>query len=637
MAGQWIALALNLVASAAGMAALLRFAGNGYQSDLMTWGWALPWGRFAVGVDVITAIFLLPILVVSALGAVYGLGYWKQAQHPGNGRKLRFFWGLMSAGMMLITMARNGVPFLMAWEIMATAAFFLITTEDRREDVRDAGWIYLIVAHLGMLCLIAMFVLLRWTDGTFNLWFTAKMPAASGVATAIFLLGLVGFGLKAGIMPLHVWLPGAHANAPSHVSALFSGVMLNIGIYGLVRIAGIFPVPPIWWGATLFIMGAGSAVVGMIFALCQNDYKRLLAYSSIENMGIVIIGLALALIGKSTHRPDLILLGLGGALFHMLNHSLFKPLLFMGAGNILHATHTRRMDRLGGLARKMPVTLLLFLIGAMAICGLPGLNGFIGEWLLYLAMLHTVSMGHLDAIVWLSFGIPALAVTGALAVASFVKLVGTVFLGNKRSSDVDQAHDPGLSSLVPMAILALGCVVAALVPTAITGMLVRAVQSWNPAMLSVRGSAKMPAPMHDLAILDAVLLVAGILMVIAFWLIRRRKTAAPRPTWSCGYAKPTSKMQYSGASFSRMLAQLFNWMIPGKPFALPQRGLFLQPTTLTRDAPDTLLDKGLIPGFALLRRLFLWFRPLQNKPVNIYVAYMLAILLLLLVALRFQV
>ncbi len=633
--GQWIAMALNVLASSAGVAALLWFAGSGCHSGTVDWNWALPWGRFAVGLDVMTGVFLLPILGISALGSIYGLGYWKQTQHPGDGRKLRFFWGLMSAGMMLVTLARDGVLFLMAWEIMATAAFFLITTEDQQEDVRAAGWIYLIAAHLGMLCLVAMFVLLCWTTGSFNLWVTTNAPAASGMATAIFLLGLVGFGLKAGIMPLHVWLPGAHANAPSHVSALFSGVMLNIGIYGLVRIGGIFSTPPMWWGATLFIMGIGSAVVAMIFAVCQNDYKRLLAYSSIENMGIVCLGIGLAMIGRAWNRPDLIWLGLGGALFHMLNHSLFKPLLFMGAGNILHATHTRRMDRLGGLAKKMPVTSILFFIGAMAICGLPGLNGFLGEWLIYLGLLHTVPTGHLESGVWLSLGAPALAVTGALAITGFVKLSGAVFLGNQRSADIDHAHDPGFSALVPMMILALGCVVVALIPTVITPTLVRAVQNWDTGLMSTHANSLMPAPVYYVAILDALLLVAGIALTLTLWAVRRRGTAAQPPTWSCGYTRPVPRMQYTGSSFSRMLAQMFTWMIPGKPFTPAPGKYFPQPATWTQDVPDTLLDNALIPGFGLLQRLFLWLRPLQNKPVNIYLAYMLGILLVLLIVLRF--
>lgn len=634
MAGQWMAMLLNVLATLLGIGALIVFASGGYHNVSLAWRWALPWGGVAWGLDVITALFLLPILVISAFGSIYALGYWKQTQHPGNGRKLRFCWGLMNAGMMMVVLARDGVLFLMAWEIMALAAFFLITTEDHDPCVREAGWIYLIAAHIGMIALVAMFVLLRWATGSFDLWLTIPAPAVQGSAAAIFLLALLGFGLKAGIMPLHVWLPGAHANAPSHVSALFSGVMLNIGIYGLVRIGEIIAVAPLWWGVTLLILGAGSAVAAMVFAVCQNDYKRLLAYSSIENMGIVMIGLGLAMIGRSINRPDLILLGLGGALFHILNHSLFKPLLFMGAGNILHATHSRNIDSLGGLAGKMPMTAGLFFIGALAICGLPGLNGFLSEWLIYLGLLRTAVVAHGGTSVWISLAAPALAVTGALAVAGFVKLSGSVFLGNRRSAHADHAHDPGAGSLMPMVILALGCVAMALFPSGIARLLVRAAHGWAPKMVNAGDSIGLLAPLHEMALLNAVLLLTAVGILVAFWIGRKSSTAAV-PTWSCGYARPAKRMQYTGASFSRMLSQLFAWMIPVKPLAPPEGRYFPQPTELTQDAPDTVLDRGLIPGFVWMQRVFMRLRPLQNKPVNVYLVYMLGILLVLLLALRF--
>ena len=630
--GQWIATLLNLLATLLGMAAWMIFGADGYHRELLTWPWALPWGNFAVGIDTISLLFLIPILGVSLSGSVYGMEYWKQSRHPGNGRKLRFCWGLMNAGMMLVVLARDSVLFLMAWEIMALAAYFLITTEDRDPCAREAGWIYLIAAHVGMIALLAVMALLHQATGSFDLWRDIHISATQPTAAAIFLLAIVGFGLKAGTMPLHVWLPGAHANAPSHVSALFSGVMLNIGVYGLVRIVELMTVPPPWWGITILILGAVSAAVGMIFAVCQNDYKRLLAYSSIENMGIINIGVGLAVIGKSTHRPDLVLLGLCGALFHTLNHSLFKPLLFMGAGNILYATRSRNINALGGLAGKMPMTAGLLFAGALAICGLPGLNGFLSEWIIYLGLLRTVTAAHAGNWVWISLAVPALAVTGALAVAGFVKLFGAIFLGNQRPAEAYLAHEAGVGMLASMTLLAIGCVTLALFPNLIMQLLVRAAHGWAPQIVAARASIGSLVPIHELAVLNGILLTLGTTICGLLYI---RMPASLHSTWMCGYGRPVSRMQYTGASFSRILADLFIWLIPSKPAVPPENRYFPSTTHATRDVPDTALDRGLMPAFALVQRMLMRVRPLQNKPVNVYLVYMLAILLVLLLALRF--
>ena len=275
-------------------------------------------------------------------------------------------------------------------------------------------------------------------------------------ATAIFVLALVGFGLKAGIMPLHVWLPGAHANAPSHVSAIMSGVMIKMGIYGLVRVLVLLPTPPLAWGYVLLGLGVVSGVLGVAFAVGQHDLKRLLAYHSIENIGIIVIGLGLALIGRTLDRADWIVLGLGGALLHVWNHALFKSLLFLSAGSVIHATGTREIDRLGGLAKAMPRTSLAFLVGAVAICGLPPLNGFVSELLIYLGLFGTLGIGEGGACPMAAFAAPALALIGGLAVACFVKVFGVVFLGTARSEDARHAHESAWSMLGPMGVL-MGC------------------------------------------------------------------------------------------------------------------------------------------------------------------------------------
>jgi hydrogenase-4 component B len=438
-AGQRLTTALLLLGSGLGLAgAALALAEP--TAPALAVPWSLPWGRFAVALDPLSVVFLFPVFIIPALGSLYGLGYWKHADHPGNGRRLGVFFGLLAGAMALVVVARDGILFLIAWEAMALAAYFAATAEDDNPDVVRAGRVYLIATHVGTLCLIALFSLWRRETGSFDL--TPAPDLAGAAAAPLFILALVGFGFKAGLMPLHVWLPGAHANAPSHVSAVMSGVMLKMGIYGLVRLTALLPVPAAWWGGTLLAVGGISGVAALLYALGQHDLKRMLAYSSIENMGIVALGLGLALLGRFYGRTDWILLGLGGALFHVWNHSLFKSLLFLGAGAVIHAAHTREMDRLGGLARRMPWTAALFTTGAVAICALPPLNGFAGEWLLYAGLFRAA-----DPVAGASFpaaalGAVALSLIGALAVACFVKALGVVFLGEARGEHLPAHAGP---------------------------------------------------------------------------------------------------------------------------------------------------------------------------------------------------
>ncbi|HZT81455.1 MAG TPA: proton-conducting transporter membrane subunit, partial [Gemmataceae bacterium] len=331
-AGQWLAALTAALGSVCGLAGIACFWATG-DSRPISLPCPVPGAEFRVGMDGLSAFFLLPIFLISLLGSVYGLGYWKQTEHPDNGRKVSFFYGVMTAGMALLVVARDGVLFLFGWEIMALAGFFLVTTEDQRQQARRAGWVYLVATHAAVLCLFAAFALLRSAAGSFAL---AAVPAEAitpGRATAIFALAVVGFGLKAGIMPLHVWLPSAHAIAPSHVSAIMSGVLIKMGIYGIVRVTSLLPEPPVAWGGVLLGLGVGSGVLGVAFAVGQHDLKRLLAYHSIENIGIIVVGVGLALVGRSLGRTDWVVLGLGGGLLHVWNHGLFKSLLFLSAGS----------------------------------------------------------------------------------------------------------------------------------------------------------------------------------------------------------------------------------------------------------------------------------------------------------------
>ncbi len=634
-AGQRLTTLLAVLGSAAGLTGVALFW-SGNESRPMSLPWGVPGGPFRVGIDAISAVFLLPVFLVSLLGSVYGLGYWKQADHPENGRKLRFFYGTLTAGMALVVIARNGVLFLFGWEIMALSAFFLVTTEDGVREVRRSGWIYLVATHLAALCLLALFSLLRAASGSFSLeplQANSLTPAGTMYpwsATAIFVCALVGFGLKAGIMPLHVWLPGAHANAPSHVSAIMSGVMIKMGIYGLVRVLGLLPAPPLAWGYTVLGLGVVSGVLGVAFAVGQHDLKRLLAYHSIENIGIIVIGLGLALIGRTLARADWIVLGLGGALLHVWNHALFKSLLFLSAGSVIHATGTREIDRLGGLAKSMPRTSLAFLVGAVAICGLPPLNGFVSELLIYLGLFGTLGIGEGSACPLAAFAAPALALIGGLAVACFVKVFGTVFLGSARTEVARHAHESAGSMLGPMGVLMGCCLYIGLFPAAIAPLLGRAIAAWSPETTDAASRLTVLAPLGWISGMGLLLLALLALGSVLLWQRVRASDVATGSTWGCGYAAPSARIQYTSSSFAQMLVGLFRWALRPQVHRPAEMPLFPEKTAFHSHVPDTVLDRAVLPSFRLSARVLTWFHVFHQGSIQTYLLYIFLALVVLL-------
>ncbi len=323
--------------------------------------WGLPFGPAMIGIDPLSAIFLLAIFTVTGCSAVYSVGYWPAAKHAHNIRRLTLFTGLLAASISVVVMARDGILFLLAWEVMALSAYFTIVTEDEKPEVREAGNLYIITTHIGTLALFALFSLLGSVNGSYSFPATASLSAGTGLSAAVFAVALFGFGLKAGMMPLHVWLPSAHANAPSHISAILSGVMLKVGIYGMIRVFSFYSDVPVWWGCVVLAFGVVSGVIGVAFAIGQHDLKRLLAYHSIENIGIILMGIGVALIGQAAGNQPMMLLGMAGALLHVLNHATFKSLLFLGAGSVIHASGTREIDLMGGVWRRLPWTATFFL------------------------------------------------------------------------------------------------------------------------------------------------------------------------------------------------------------------------------------------------------------------------------------
>lgn len=557
--------------------------------------WSVPGGSFSLTIDGLSAIFLLPALILIAAGAIYGIGYLPQKKDPATGSWVRCFYSLLAAGIIVVLAADNGILFLFAWECMALAGYFLVCTERNNEDAQNAGFLYLVCTHTGTLVLFALFALLISLSGSEGLPEIATLDGALGSGSAIFLLALFGFGLKAGIMPLHIWLPKAHAAAPSHVSALMSGVMIKTGIYGIIRTTTFFHSIPPWWGWTILGLGIVSGILGVVLAIAQHDIKRLLAYHSVENIGIILLGLGTALLGASYNEPALIALGLAGALLHVVNHGLFKGLLFLSAGSMIHATGTRNLLHYGGMLRSMPLTGIFFLAGAIAICGLPPLNGFVSEFLVYLGLLHTGgnSLHHLSLAV---LAVPALAMIGGLALLCFAKVFGLSFLGSPRENTPTDLHEAPVSMLTGMGILLAACLWIGLFPATVLPLLTHSFEAWPTAnVTSQEMSLAALAPVGAISISAFLLLLLLGGLVLTVKVLNRNKTAASGPTWGCGYSFGNSRMQYTVSSFGEIIGNLFAWARWTKTEGNLGKGLFPKPASLKTHTPDAVLDLVVMP------------------------------------------
>jgi len=625
LAAERLSLALCLSGCGLGLAAiLLVLASNLDASCSLPWP-LLPGAALCFKIDPLAAAFLLPALLVTAAGALYGTGYWPAAAKPKSSAWLRFFYPLLAASIMLLLASDNTYLFLVNWECMALTGYFLILTEREKEEAQRAGLVYLAATHTGTLALFGLFALLGSLAPGPHLPAAASLAADNGTATAIFLLALFGFGLKAGLIPLHIWLPGAHASAPSNVSALMSGVMIKMGIYGIARICSFFYGLPPWWGHTVLAAGILSSVLGVVWAIAQHDIKRLLAYHSVENIGIILLGLGVALIGRSTGNAALVALGLAGALLHVINHGLFKALLFLAAGSMIHATGSRRLTGFGGLLKTMPFTGLFFLGGAVAICGLPPLNGFVSEWLVYLGLFHTVQNG--TPLLGL-LAAPALAMTGGLALLCFAKVFGLCFLGENRSPSTSAVESPR-SMLVAMAVLLAACLAIGVAPLALVPLLSAATTTWSGATVPYDLTALAPAGRIGAAALVLLLLCA---VFISRRLADRARRTKNVPTWGCGYAMAIARVQYTTSSFAELIIDFFGWFLRTATHRKKTAGIL--PTengSLESHTPDLFLDLLLLPLAASLGNFAMRLRRLvQHGILGLYLLYSALVLILLL-------
>ncbi len=598
--------------------------------------WHVPYASLSLRLDALSAFFLLPVLGLPALAALYGTGYLSPKEGVKRLHVHWMFYQLLTLSMVLVLCARNAVLFLVAWEAMTLTSYFLVTFDDREEEGRRAGWIYLVAAHFGTAFLMVLFLALGTHAGSFEFEAWRETAPRVGNGGFLFAMALLGFGVKAGFVPLHLWLPEAHPAAPSHVSAVMSGVMIKTGIYGIVRFLEFVGTPAPAWGWALLAVGATSGILGVLFALAQHDLKRLLAYHSVENIGIIALGLGVGVLGITFRRPDLALLGFSGALLHVMNHALFKGLLFLGAGAVLRETGIRDMDRLGGLARMMPRTALFFLVGAIAISGLPPLNGFVSEFLIYLASFRGIAEGSVVSAMAGAVVIVSLAFIGGLAAACFTKAFGSVFLGEPRVVLPDKPQEPPRSMLLPMSILAASCFFIGLLPGLVLPLL-------KPVVKQVLGGGPFISVLADGTLGEAALLLwvwtcLAFLLVLGIFILYRAKAHDLRRqgideagTWDCGYASPTSRMQYTASSFAENFTTLCAGVLRTRVHRRAPMSLFPKDASFHSETPDPFLDALYRPLIHVVEEFRNRWKTFQQGRIQVYLLYIAVTLLILLV------
>lgn len=534
----------------------------GQAPQMMVLPLGLPGLPFHLRLDALSGFFLLLMGVAGAGISIFAAGYFRSGEGTAPGM-LGLHYHVFLASMALVVLADDAYFFMVAWEVMALSSYFLVVSQHRLPEIRRAGFLYLLMAHLGAACLLLSFGVLQ--GGNWQFTFDAMRSADHTPiwATTAFLLALLGFGAKAGLVPLHVWLPEAHPAAPSPVSAMMSGLMLKTAVYGMLRVTfDLLHLRLWWWGVLVLAMGLTSALFGAIFAGVKTDMKRLLAYSSIENIGLIFTGIGLAILFEASHLPLFAALALTAALVHSLNHALFKGLLFLSTGNVLHATKRRSLGALGGLARTMPWVGALALVGTLAIAGLPPLNGFVSEWLLLQSFLFTPQLPHPFINMLVPLGTAVLALTAALAAYVMVKFYGVIFLGQPREPALADAHDANWLERIGLAWLALGCILIGVLPQialraagAVTGLLLGQTVDLSSRIWWIAPIAPRQASYSGLLLLAGTICVVGVTFVLVRVLAHGRiRRTVP---WDCGYPWQTSRMQDTAEGFGQPIRHIF--------------------------------------------------------------------------------
>ena len=629
-------LAVSAVALIGSLRSLL---GDPANITAMTLPVGLPWLGAHFRLDALAAFFLVVVNLGGAAASLYGVGYGRHEPTPH--RVLPFFPAFLAA-MNLVVLADDAFSYLLCWEFMSLASWALVMAHHRESDNAKAGYIYLLMASFGTLALLLGFGLLAGPAGDYGFAAIRAAPHTPYAAALVLILTLLGAGSKAGLVPLHVWLPLAHPAAPSHVSSLMSGVMTKVAIYGFIRIMFDLLGQPAWWASVVVLfLGGITAVMGILYAMMEKDLKRLLAYSTIENVGVIFASLGLALAFQANGLKIFAALALTAALFHVLNHSLFKSLLFFGAGAILTATGERDMEKLGGLIHRMPLISFVVLVGCVAISALPPFNGFVSEWLIFQAVLQSPELPQ-----WaLKIMVPAvgalLALAAALAAACFVKAYGVAFLGRPRSVATETAHDVDRCSLAAMFILATLCLLAGILP----GLVIDALAPITTEMLG--GNMPMQAKNAWISIVpiaQSKSSYSGLLVMVfiatsaslSVYFIHRFASHALRraPAWGCGFSDPTPAAQYSGTSFAQPIRRVFGTVVFGARdhVEMPPPG-DIRPARLRVELHDLIWEGMYAPIAAAVGLSSEWLNRLQFLTIRQYLSLVFATLVTLLLVL----
>ncbi len=601
-------------------------------SPALSWTltFAGPIGTASFRGDPLAAFFIFFISIGGLLAGVYSLGYMKLYQHEGRASftTYYFFMGLLVTAMLLVVLVQNALLFLIVWEIMSLASFFLVSFEHRKEAVRQAGLYYLIAMQVGVAALLAAF---GWSSVlTGDLDFNALRTLEPVTATYIFLLFFIGFGTKAGFVPLHTWLPLAHPAAPTAVSAIMSGIMIKTGIYGILRMILLLGVPGHWLAYLVFGIALLAGILGVMHAIAQHDLKILLAYHSIENIGIIGMGIGVGMLGIIYHQEILVVAGFLGALLHVFNHFTFKSLLFYGVGIIYSKTHTREIEKLGGLVHRMPYTAALFLLGSLAISGLPLFSGFISEFAIYFGMVKSLAVNVVALNFTAGIGLAGLAFIGVMALLCFTKVFSVSFLGNARTNWPEPPTEASATMLAPMIVLALFILLVGIGTPLILPLLSGVVQQFLPTASFAAGDEMAGLFLK----INRALLIFGGLMVFFFgvrWLLLRRRTVTIFKTWDCGYQAESSRIQYTASSFASSFLDLVSGFVPrrkqiGRPQEVfPARAQF---ESHSRDLAEKWLIQPIISWLQYFLRLLTW---IQSGRTQQYILYGLVFLIILVI------